>query len=306
MFENEYFYYTAFGLTIKSEIAFSELFALESGPEQIDINICLGKVPEKETIIGFQKPITAYNKNEYWQIIPGVAKYYAKNGNSIIIEPITENWSEIRLFLINNIFYSVLYQNSFLPFLASGIIDKNGEVVLFMAPFLSGKSTLLLQFINKGFLPFTDNICVFNISDKNSILVNNSFKMIYTWKNTLESLKFNFLKVIEIRENINKIGILNENIKCSEKKIRAIIILKESKKASDLTIKKLTQTEAFLKLHECHARSQWLQEMDMEIENFKYSSSISKNISIYTVERPYGKDTFDAYFDLIINSEVFK
>ncbi|MES2796086.1 MAG: hypothetical protein V4683_08980 [Bacteroidota bacterium] len=306
MKNERYYFYKAYGLAIKSEIKFSELFALDSESDSFDIHISVGKVPEKQSIIGFQKPISAYNDYQYWQEIPAIGRYFVANGKEIIIEPITKNWDDVRLFLITNIFYPLLFQRNQLPLLASGIINKNGEAVLFSAPFLTGKTTLLLQFLKKGYLPYTDQGCTFEIENKEKIQLNPSFPLIVCLKESVFNLGLNkTLKYNELRANINKLGILfSGNYFSNSIQLKAIVILKETSVSSTLNISKLNPQEAFMALHECHPRPEWIDKQHKNIENFKLLSSLSKQISVYKAERPYQKETNDTFVNMI-EREIF-
>jgi hypothetical protein len=303
------YYYLAFGLIIESEIEFPELYEYQTDIQHIDLKISLGATPQKHEIIGFQKPISAYNENEYWQEIPNIARYYAKNGSEAIIEPLCENWNDIRLFFISNIFYAILFQRDTLPISASGVIDKNGEVVLFVAPPLIGKSTLLFQFMQKGYLPFTDEGCVFNQFKKNDyeIYVNASFPKLYLWQSILADLSITDIAEFKpIRANIKKVSkSFQETFNPKSTKLKAIVILSEAKKASTISVKKLEQMDAFIALHECHPRPEWLEDLHKTKLNFNILGFLSKNISIFSAERLYSKNDFESFANLI-ESTVFE
>lgn len=296
------YYYKTFGLIVESEILLPELFDFDYNREPIDVKVWIGKVPDKTGIAGLQKPISAYNKDEYWQEIPNMAKYYAKNGSEIIIEPLCENWGEIRLFLQTNIWYAVLFQRNTLPVFASGVVDKNGNAVVFAGKKLTGKSTILFQLINRGYTPFSDMAIVFSIQNGQTWVLP-TFNTIYLWKSTFEKLienekNYTFSK---LRPQINKISIGNLSNGFSGKalKLAKIIVLDEAKSASTINIKELLPKEAFDLLHEIHARPQWIEDMGLHIENFKLLSQISKNITVFKAERPSQKDCIEDFGSMI-------
>ena len=301
------FYYKTFGLTIESEILLPELYDIRYNSEPIDVKVALGKVPEKKSIIGFQKPISAYNKNEYWQEIPNIARYYAKKGNKIIIEPLCDRWGEIRLFLQTNIWYAILFQLNILPLLASGVINKNGDLILFAGKKLSGKSTLLFQFINKGYTPFSDIAIVFSFQN-DQIFVFPSFNTLFLWRTTFEKLneKDKNYTISNLRPQINKISLGNlPNKFCGKPlKLAKILFLDEAKSAKSINITDLLPKEAFDLLHEVHARPQWIEDMGKHIENFKLLSQISKQIPVFKAERPYQKNCYEEFCSMI-EIEVF-
>lgn len=286
--ENKYLY-IACGLTIQSEIEFPELYFQDTESSTIDVTISIGKTPQKDSVIGFQKPISAYNKSEYWQEIPNIARYYAKNGNEVKIEPLCDNWNDIRLFFISNVLYSLLYQRNILPLLVGGIVDLNGNVILIGGKKLAGKSTLLFQLIQKGYSPFSDSCCTFLKIDKN-IEVNPSLPTIYLWKDTFDRINGNQFEYSKLRSNINKVSInVLGKFSFQNRNSTTLIILNESKSNSEISIKKLNAKESFLELHELHLRPEWIEDMGKHIENFTLMSLLSNNLKIYKVGRPTNK-----------------
>jgi hypothetical protein len=299
------YYYIAYGLSIESEVEFPELFVNEGDTKLIDIKIIIGKTTEKASIVGFQKPISAYNQNEYWQEIPNIARYYAKNGSEIVIEPLCENWNEIRLFAISNLFYPILFQRNILPISASGVIDRDGDVVLLMASTLVGKSTLLFKLMQLGYKPFTDDSCIIAPFDKNSneIFALASFPQLRLWKETFPKLGIgNIDGFVQLRPSINKFGyFFHEQFLVNQHKIKAIVVLNETKRIKKVGIQKLNQMEAFLALHECYPRPEWIDDLKKTKQNFALLSGLSSKIPVYSAERPYFENTCSEFANLIID-----
>lgn len=300
------YYYLAYGLSIESEIEFPELFAIEGDSLQIDLKIITGIVPKKDSIIGIQKPISAYNSNEYWQEIPHIARYLVSIGTEIIIEPICDNWNEIRIFVISNLFYAVLFQRNILPISASGVKDRTGEIVLFAAPKLTGKSTLLFRLMQLGYEPFTDDSCRIAQFDKNSndFFAFAAYPKLELWQETLPKLGIESIDGFDkLRPNINKYEyFFHQQFLPKKQKIKAIVVLSETKKTDKISIKKLNQLEAFLVLHECHPRPEWIEDLHKIKQNFTLLSALSSKIPIFSAERPYFKNTCKELAQIIIDT----
>lgn len=310
MIKNEKKYlYSAYGLSIQSQIEFPEFFINLGDSEQIDIIISVGVAPEKASIVGHQKPISAYNKDEYWQEIPNVARYYAQNGNAVIIEPLCDNWQDIRLFFVSNVLAAILFQRNLFPMAGSGVLNTDNEVILFLGSKLVGKSTLLLQFFNKGYKPILDGFFVIEpfLQNDEDAFVNKSFNFISMEKNTVNQLDIS-KEIIEfpLRKNINRIGLrFSENSLSEKYKIKAIVILQEKRSELEISVRKSDAKNAFLDLHECHYRPAWIEDLKKHVENFIFLTFISKKVPIYKATRPFDKDTFNGFFNEI-ESVVFQ
>ena len=137
------YYYWGFGLKITSEIKFPELLPFEF-VNPPDVHISIGTTPAtlngEDVVNMVQVSISA---TEYLLNLGNIAKYYAANGNRIIVEPLTgADEKSIRLFLLSNAMVALLHQRNMICLHASAIEYEDG-VVLFCGQTGSGKSTLV-------------------------------------------------------------------------------------------------------------------------------------------------------------------
>lgn len=154
------YYYWAYGLTVKSEIAFPELFHVPI-PHDADIQIKMGEVPETlMSEISTKKSQRIFTSSEYLLVVPDTATYYAGAGNSIIIqkEPHAD-WESVRLFCLSNAFAAILYQRKSIPIHCSAFIHRD-QLILIFGDSGAGKSTTLGAMLKRGYGVFSDDVCV--------------------------------------------------------------------------------------------------------------------------------------------------
>ena len=82
------YYYKVYGLNIESEIKIQELFILnDEDKANIDVTIYIDNMPESIDAAKNQGILEGFRKNEMWFCIKGIATYYIKNGQEIVVEP---------------------------------------------------------------------------------------------------------------------------------------------------------------------------------------------------------------------------
>src|ERR1035441_744629 len=143
----------------ESEIDIPELRA-STGPGERKVSIRLGAVPraiDGATLCGEDCQVSL---TEYLLDIPGVARYYVRNGNEVRLEiapgaPI----ANISTYLLGSVFGVLCHQNGLLPLHASAI-ECGGRVTAFLGHSGAGKSTLAACLQRRGHRIVSDDICL--------------------------------------------------------------------------------------------------------------------------------------------------
>lgn len=148
-------FYTAYGLVIQSELVFHELL---EGSGQPDVTLRIGEVPEQlETFTG-EPQLYQVNESEFLLKLEGIASYWVKDGNEIVIQPAPGSLdSEVRLFLFGTCLGVLLHQRGILALHASAIETPQGAV-LFSGPSGVGKSTLMAAFLKREYCMLADDV----------------------------------------------------------------------------------------------------------------------------------------------------
>ncbi|CAG5006778.1 hypothetical protein DYBT9275_03894 [Dyadobacter sp. CECT 9275] len=284
------FYYFGFGINIKSEIEFPELVETERSDSSLMIRI--GTIPEISGGISFSSSDFTYviQNNEFLFTVNNVAKYYAKNGNEIIVEILNPevDGRSIRLYILATVMAAILLQKNKLPFHASAIIRDN-NLLLISGESGAGKSTLLASLINNGHTVFCDDILVLSRSLSNSkIIATASYPMIKLWEDSIEKLnnaQFSN-RSFRIRHDLNKYGFFFHNT--FDKRsypIEKIIILKKGNQ-TQFVLNKIKDTEAFIAVSKQIYRPFLIQSIENKTLSFKLISDLISNVDVLEITRP--------------------
>lgn len=299
--------YIFFGQLIKSKIDFPGIEPLISSIKYKNpIYVKFGKTPRKlvnpPTI---EKPFSIFNDLEFLYTFPNVAKYYVRNGNQIIIEPLVENENDALLFFYSSALAIVLFQRNLIPFHASGVKINQNKIVLFPAPSGMGKSTTALFLEKKGYPIFSDDTVLLEIID-GKCFATPSYPIMRLWQNTLQMSKYyQSNNTYELRPGLKKYGIyLNENFTHTKMEVAAIVFLNNHDQ--ELKIKPLIQKDAFIRLLDNVYGKQWINPMNKHLLQFQLASLISQSVRGFLANRPKGIDSFLEFSDAIENEVISK
>ncbi|AKP52641.1 hypothetical protein CA2015_3247 [Cyclobacterium amurskyense] len=299
--------YTVFGIPIRSEIvlpAFQPL--VDNGTENDTIVVKIGKTDGLfSQSITTTRAMCRFNADEFLYEMPKVGKYFVKNGNEIIIQPLTDNMDSVLVFFYSNALAAALFQRNKLLIHASGIIDKNGKVWLFVAPSRVGKSTTALMLHQLGYPLFSDDIVMFhNTANKN--MVTPSYPMIRIWQNTLEAQTvFDQESIYQIRPAVEKYGVLfHDTFDPSPREIAGLVFLKIGEEKIEIT--DLNGKEGFGYLNDNFYRKQWLSGMGKNNLKFKDLTYLAKNTSFWLASRPREMTSFKDFAEAIDKQIISK
>ena len=284
------FYYFGFGFNIKSEIEFPEL--VETEKSDFNLTIRLGAIPEIADGIRFSSSDFAYiiQNNEFLFTVNNIARYYAKNGDEIIVEILNpeEDSRSIRLYILATVMAAILLQKNKLSFHASAIIRDN-QLLLISGESGAGKSTLLASLINNGHTIFSDDILVLSRHKSSSnIIAAASYPMIKLWEDSIGKLnneKFSN-RSFKIRHNFDKYGFFfHSSFDKRSYPIATIIILKKGDQ-TQFILSELKDSEAFMAISKQTYRPHLIQSIEHRTLRFKIISELIKNASILEITRP--------------------
>jgi hypothetical protein len=138
--------YSAFSLTIDSELELPELAGGEGEP---DVAIRLGSVTRQ------REPATIVNEVGF---VLGIGRFQVKCGREIVVDPLpAADLCVLRSLLQGRLMTCLLRQRGYLPLHVSGVAIE-GQGVLFMGESGAGKSTTAAAFYARGHKVLTDDI----------------------------------------------------------------------------------------------------------------------------------------------------
>jgi energy-coupling factor transporter ATP-binding protein EcfA2 len=283
------FYYRAFGLKISSEINFPELYQTDLILDA-DIQIKSGEIPSSITInADFISDTLIISPQVFLLKIEGVATYLVEAGKTITIEMVDgADLTEVRLFCLSNAFAALLHQRGKIPLHAAAFIHEN-ELVLIMGESGVGKSTTLAAMINRGYSPFSDDICIPYYDDQDrSWYTYSSYPMMKFWADTYTKVNIgNIGDGRKLRSGLDKYGVyFHEKFIPASRKIKLIILLEIDSRQNEVRSRQLTGIESFSTIHAQAYRKEYLEFESMLKDYFIQSSEIAKSVKSIMLSRP--------------------
>jgi len=297
--------YWGFGLHIESEIEFPELKPATFETADVKISMAAG-IPDVKGIEQVTPAGLRYILNDAQLLfeVPDVARYFAQNGDTIIIDPdsgLTET-RVLRLFVLATVFAGILLQREQLPLHASAILN-NGELVLICGDSGAGKSTTLAGLIKNGHSVFSDDIVVVN----KNISAMASYPMIKLWEDAQDKLDHDDFddKSFVIKPGMNKYGIFFHDIfDTGSYPVKKILILKKGDVAQ-IRSEEVTAAAAFSELNRQVYRPVLIHNNKLQVLRFGIISALANTCKIYQVTRPVtcNVDSLVAYVEHLVYHE---
>lgn len=150
--------YSAFGLTIQSEIKLLELLCASGQPKMADVRIRQGDLVNAWKEHGAPAGNYGFNNKEFYFNVPDVAIFCVREGKEIIISPHPgANEKLIRLYLFGTCMGALLMQRWILP-LHGSAIAIDGKAYAFVGDSGAGKSTTAAAFLESGYTLLSDDV----------------------------------------------------------------------------------------------------------------------------------------------------
>ena len=154
--------YSAYGLTIKSEIALSTVV---SAAKNFDVVVNIADLSNKNS-----QQINNNQLNNVLGSIPGVAKFLISDGQKILVEPESNVDEPILSPCILGSAMAILLQQRGLLVLHASCVVINGFAIAFLGNSGDGKSTICSAFHSRGYRILTDDVMAIN-TNQDSIYV---------------------------------------------------------------------------------------------------------------------------------------
>lgn len=295
--------YWAYGLKVGSQIPFPELFPItEEGP--MDVDIVFGEIPIIEkTDAGFHSADYDITPDVYRITIKDVASYHVSEGKHIIISADGKaDQDSIRLFCLSNAFAAALQQRKMIPLHCAAILDK-GELVLVFGASGAGKSTTMASLLQKGYKPFSDDVCVplFHV-DSNEIRLFSSYPMMKYWKETLDLTGYSLKADRKIRPDMEKYGIYyHKDFIIQSIKPKLIILLEKDDKIETPIIEPIAGVKLFQLLEANAYRGEYLGFSDLKKEHFMLFTQLANQAHCFVLKRPASGNFVQEVAGKIIN-----
>jgi hypothetical protein len=280
-------FYKAYDLNIRSDFPLPELL---SGEKKTDIYIQKGKInpPELEPTSIQRQGIEALfggNRNEAYIRWTGVATLLAKDGNTLIVEPDSDDIDPqlLNLYILSEALGLILYQRGLFLLHASAV--KIGEqVVIFAGCPGAGKSTTAAAFAQCGYTVLGDDMVAISLNSTGKAMVYPAFPQIKIWPTTVKGLGYNQSNLPPLFSGSRKRVIQNnENFPDKPFPLAHIFIVEEG---AEFKITKMLGTEAFFAFARFFPLPSGLLEGVAHEQHFQQCIQLANQADIWKLENP--------------------
>lgn len=280
----QFFYYHAYGLVIRSSILLtgfkSNLSSSEFELQNYDLTIRVGffeKIPlnSHEYIIfdNFKIVMASNQINVYWK---DKILFAIINDNEIILNKLTGLSDDFLSLTILGFAVPILLHRRGMLVLHANAIEINGEAIIFLGQKGVGKSTTSLALCKKGYNLISDDVLMVQVGDSISNVFS-GFNIIKIWPETIRQMGENPDKLPKIHSNISKrFYSVSNNDKMDRIPIKIIYFITEGNKT---TIEKLPPQMSLINLIESTLWSIIFDNEELE-DNLKKCAKLVKNVPV--------------------------
>lgn len=287
--------YTAYGLTIESELALPELVAADDDLLP-DVSIRIASVAASGLEEGRQQgPFLWVSEDSVWLHVPQVARFLVQNGKTVLIDPAAGiDESSLRLFLFASIFGALLFQRGNLV-LHGNAIRVGDACMVCVGDSGAGKSTLAAGLGQRGYEAFADDLVPVDIEGR----ALPGFPRIQLWKDAAINLGIETDRLGRVRSDIEKFNYPVPWTKRAALPIRWIYILNDAP-IDGIRIEPIQGMARFKPLHDSIYRLRLLHGMALTSEHLGLCGRLAGRIHLARLTRPNSGFSLDAMMDRIL------
>ncbi len=290
--------YSAFGLTIQSELACPILIPTETASAP-DISIRMGSVPAELDNPTSKGVAYQARQGQFLMRLDDVAAYLISDGSEIIIERAPgATDEEVLLFLFGSAIGALLHQRGMLTLHASAIETERGAV-LFVGHSGNGKSTTAAALHKRGYRILADDICPLALDENGQPLALPGFPQLKLWADTAKKLEHDTGEMRRVRPQLEKFGLLvHDEFINRPLPLYAVYHLTTHNKP-EIELEPIELSKRFNLLLFNTYRQRFLDGLQMRAEHFKLATSAGKAARMKRVIRPSAPFMLDELVDLL-------
>ena len=302
--EKTCYYYRLYNLNIKSDFYLSELSHSEyPGLNNIDVNIICGKCPESISNIKVSNYYYTVSDKEAIFTTNECGKFYIKNGDTIIIEPIEiPNYQHLKSYLLSRSFAILLFQRNTVALHGSSILFDD-KAYIFCGQSGAGKSTLSAGLTLKGYDLFSDDLSVIDF-DNNKPLIHCGFSHNKLCEDTMKYFNISSENLIKVDNFANKYALpTSKTFSDCTAEVNVLIELSinynNSNNDTSVSLTEVFGQEKLQTIFKNIFRNQLLNDVGLNPIYLKHCLNLSKNIRVFKLKRPNNLFTVDEQIRLI-------
>lgn len=297
------YFYKIYNLNVKSEIYLPEFdYAQYEALDNIDVNILLKPCPYELHNIKVSNEYYTLTETEAMFKPKECGKFYIKNGDTIIVEPIENpNYEHLKAYIYGRAFAILLFQRNTVALHGNSIII-NDKAYIFCGTSGAGKSTLSTALILKNYEMLSDDLSVINFNGNNKPEICPGVINSKLCVDTINYFNLDINNLVKVDNFANKYALPQKSKPLTTtKEISALIELNiDYENTNDtVTLEELHGEEKLQSIFKNVFRKNLITDLGLKPKYFKSCLNIAKNIKVFKLTRPLGKYTIDEQLSLL-------
>lgn len=297
--------YSAYGIHFESDIELPELLTCNEG--SAEVKIVSGNIPNEIYSPIVQNELYQVAKNEFLFRVDGVAGYYVKNGEQIIIQPFSQDLRRLRLYLLGTVMGVLLMQRGLLPIHGSAVVVE-GHCIIFTGVSGAGKSTVAAALHKIGHFLLADDVAAVKF-DKNGLpWVQFGYPQQKLWQLSVSMLGINTIPLRRICEDMDKYAVpVPAGFWRYPILLNAVYEI-NVQSANNISIVPVNGVEKIATIMNHTYRSEMLAGLDLKLAHFEKCATMAKQIPLFRLSRPESVPSLDRQIDVLEQhfSELFR
>lgn len=286
--------YTAYGLTIASELPLSELL---SGAGKPAVEIRLGTVARQPDEVGKTGDFVRAGLDEaalFWQ---DVGVFLVRQGRQIVVDPCPGVDPDLlRMFLLGSALGVLLQQRGFLTLHASAV-EIEGGAAAFIGWKGHGKSTTATALQARGHRLLTDDILALDLTAPTNPLVLPGFPQIKLRPDAAAALVAQPEALPRLHPEVNKLAYLpHDHFSLAPMPLRAIFVLAQGPEPA---LERVAPQTALLALISHSYALRFLKTAGATADHFQQCSQLCEQVPVYSLQRPYALEAMPQIVRLV-------
>lgn len=281
--------YSAYGITIASEVEFPEL---EAGSGAPDIAVRLGTVPECQPAWS-SGGISLFAAPDVFILrVEGVARYLARAGREVVVS--LESGAsprEVRRYFLGLVLTAILRQRGVLVLHASGVVGARGAV-LFAGHSGDGKSTLLAALASRGHETLGDD-AVAVTERAGQLFAHPGFAQVNLWEDAATRLGHVPGELGRLDPGVDKYAFRLEGFRRNVPAPLAGLYVLSVGVEDEVWFEPIVGSEAFHAVRAYTRNVRFLEELGMLSLHFRLAAAVAARVPIVRIARPRGRDSVD-------------
>ena len=284
------FAYTAYGMTLCSQLELPDLTAIPELSHKPDVSIILDIVP-KHLSGGKQiSPFVWIGENDFLLEVPNIGRFRVMGANKIIVDPSPDtDEASIRVFLLGSALGALLIQRNLLV-LHGNAVEIGNRCLVCVGSSGIGKSTLTAAFMQRGYHVLADDVVPV---DEAGFAIP-GFPRIKLWQDVAEKLQIDTADLTRIRPKLAKYNLPLGSTFCDEPRPISLICVLSEYEGDDIVLTPVTGMEKFSLLKANTYRQRFMSGMSLQPIHLRQCGALASKVRIARVQRPRAGFQLDA------------